>query len=384
MSRRDFGSIRQKDSGRFQARYVDRNGVTRTRTFDTRREAGEHLAEVRADLKRRTWQDPTLGRRRLEAYAEEWLDSRVDLKPTTRQAYAGTLRKHVLPHLGGYALEELSSPLIRSWHAGLARTTSPTPTRQAYALLRTVLNAAVDDEILQRNPCRIRGAGVARTAERPIATLAQIEALADAVYPRYRALVLMAAWTGARWGELIALTRDRLDLSSGAMRIDRQYVYLRAEGDLPARIVLQSPKTEAGRRTVHVPPHLLPTLAAHLLEHVPPGCDLVFPNSHGQPLHRGSFTTVWHRARDKAGLPGFHFHDLRHTGNTLAATTGASTRELMARMGHASMRAAVLYQHATSERDRHLAQALSDLALAQRPPSPVVRQLFADPSAGAG
>ena len=380
MSRRDFGSIRQVRSGRFQARYVDRNGRTRTATFDTKKQAAEHLAEVRADLKRGRWQDPTLARRRFGEYAQEWLDSRVDLKPTTRQQYAGTLRRHVQPHLGGYALEELTSARVRNWYAALARSTSATPTRQAYALVRTILNTAVDDEILLRNPCRIRGAGVARTAERPIATLAQVEALAEAVYPRYRALVLLAAWTGARWGELIALTRDRVDLTAGQIRIDRQYVLLKAEGDLPARVVLQSPKTEAGRRTVHIPPHLLPVLAAHLLEHVPPGCELVFPNDKGEPLHRGSFTTVWHRARDRAGLPGFHFHDLRHTGNTLAATTGASTRELMARMGHASMRAAVLYQHATSERDREIAVALSELALQRRPPANSVVRLF--PAAG--
>lgn len=242
----------------------------------------------------------------------------------------------------------------------------------------------MDDEILLRNPCRIRGAGVARTAERPIATLVQVEALAQAVYPRYRALVLLAAWTGARWGELIALTRDRVDLAAGQMRIDRQFVLLKAEGDQPAWVVLQSPKTEAGRRTVHIPPHLLPVLAAHLLEHVPPGCELVFPNDKGKPLHRGSFTTVWHRARERAGLPGFHF-DLRHTGNTLAATTGASTRELMARMGYASMRAAVLFQHATSERDREIAVALSELAQQRRTPSTSVVRLFAvDDGKGAG
>lgn len=88
---------------RFQARYVDRNGKTRTISFDSKKEASEHLAEARADLKRGRWQDPKIARRRFGEYANEWLDSRVDLKPTTRQQYAGTLRKHVLPHLGGYA-----------------------------------------------------------------------------------------------------------------------------------------------------------------------------------------------------------------------------------------------------------------------------------------
>ena len=292
------------------------------------------------------------------------------------------LRRYLIPDLGGIALEDLTPARVRRWYADLSSRAKPTPTRQSYALLRTILNTAVDDEVLLRNPCRIRGAGVPKHGERPIATIDQVEALADAVYPRYRALVLLAAWTGARWGELIALTRDRVDLGNGRMRIDRQYVFLKADQSGPARVVLQSPKTEAGRRTVHIPPHLLPVLAAHLLEHVPPGCDLVFPNDKGEPIHRAAFTTVWHRARRRAGLPGFHFHDLRHTGNTLAATTGASTRELMARMGHASMRAAVLYQHATSERDLEIAQALSDLATCRRTPATSVVRLFSDPHRG--
>ncbi len=376
MSRREFGNVRQVTNRRWQARYTDRNGRTRSRTFGSRKEAVQHLAEVQADLARGRWLDPELGQSRFGEYAQEWLAARVDLKVTTAQAYAYTLRRHLIPELGGYAMEELTAARVRSWYARMALTTAVTPTRQAYALLRTICNTAVDDEVLMRNPCRIRGAGVPRSGERPIATLAQVDGLADSVLPRYRALVLLAAWTGARWGELIALTRDRLDLDAGRMRIDRQYVLLNSAPEGGSRLVLQTPKTAAGRRTVHVPPHLLPVLAAHLLEHVPPGCELVFPNGKGEPLQRDAFAKGWERARNLAGLPGFHFHDLRHTGNTLAATTGASTKELMARMGHASMRAAVLYQHATSERDHEIAVALSALAQRQRRPSTAVVQLF--------
>jgi len=79
-----------------------------------------------------------------------------------------------------------------------------------------------------------------------------------------------------------------------------------------------------------------------------------------------------------AGLDaGFRFHDLRHTGNTLAAATGASTKELMSRMGHASPRAALIYQHATSYRDAVIAAALSDLVEgAAQAPVPVVSSLL--------
>ena len=103
----------------------------------------------------------------------------------------------------------------------------------------------------------------------------------------------------------------------------------------------------------------------HLDTWTTPGSPVIFPNSKDQPIRRASWRSVWLLARDKAGLPHFRFHDLRHTGNTLAAATGASTKELMARMGHASMRAAVIYQHATTDRDAAIATALSQLAVGE-------------------
>jgi integrase len=182
-------------------------------------------------------------------------------------------------------------------------------------------------------------------------------ALAEAVPPRYRAFVLTATWSSARWGELVALTRDRLDLLDGTMRVDRQLVELRG-----CRLQPDTPKSEAGVRSIHLPPHLIPELEHHLATFVPAVCTYVFPNSKGEPIKRSSFRSVWLLARSKAGMPTIRFHDLRHTGNTLAAATGASTRELMARMGHSSMRAALIYQHATKDRDAAIAAALSHLA----------------------
>ena len=157
--------------------------------------------------------------------------------------------------------------------------------------------------------------------------------------------------------ELVALSRDSLDLERGTLTINRQYVELR-NGSL----VLDTPKTAAGVRTVHIPPHLIPELSQHLATWTTPSSPVIFPNSRDQPIRRASWRSVWLLARDKAGLPQFRFHDLRHTGNTLAAATGASTKELMARMGHASMRAALIYQHATTDRDAAIAAALSALA----------------------
>ena len=106
----------------------------------------------------------------------------------------------------------------------------------------------------------------------------------------------------------------------------------------------------------------MPELAAHLDEYVEQHADaLVFVGAKGARLRRSNWAVLWKKATEKVALPGLRLHDLRHTCNTLTAATGASTRELMHRMGHASPRAALRYQHATRERDEVIAAALSDL-----------------------
>ena len=123
------------------------------------------------------------------------------------------------------------------------------------------------------------------------------------------------------------------------------------------------PKTKAGRRTVAIPPHVTLEVEAHLAERVgllPTRC--VFPAAEGKGyLRRSNFTRrVWKPATKKVGV-SLHFHDLRHSGLTWTAATGATLAELMRRAGHASPRAALIYQHATEDRDRILAHALSEL-----------------------
>jgi integrase len=366
--RRRFGRVRKLPSGRWQARYSTPDGRDHSApdTFATKTAADRWLAGVETDIARGQCVDPRAGQLLLSTYAQSWLAARADLKVRTRELYQWLLGKYVLPHLGHLPLDQLSPTAVRAWHASLLGAGAPTPPRQAYALLRTILNTAVADELLTRNPCLVRGAGVARSAERSVATLTQVQALAEAVPARYRMLILLAAWSGARWGELVALNRDSIDLERGTMRIDRQYVELEDNS-----LVLDAPKSAAGVRTVHIPPHLVPALWAHIEEHAGPS--LIFTAGKGDPLSRAGFRSTWVKAREKAGLPDFRFHDLRHTGNTLAATTGASTKELMARMGHASMRAALIYQHATADRDASIAAALSRMATEHEGAEPSLR-----------
>jgi integrase len=122
------------------------------------------------------------------------------------------------------------------------------------------------------------------------------------------------------------------------------------------------PKSAAGRRTVTVPAAIREDLRLHLRDYVADHPDaLIFAGARGASLRRSGFQTQsrWAQSVAQAGLPGFHLHDLRHTGNTLAAGTSASLADLMARMGHGSARAALIYQHAIQQRDTVIADALS-------------------------
>jgi integrase len=240
---------------------------------------------------------------------------------------------------------------------------------KAYRLLKAILGTAVTDEILGRNPCVLRGASVERTPERVPPTLEQAYAIADALDPRWRMLVVLAVWSGLRWGELTALRRRSIDLSAGQISVTEQSV------QTSGQVTLGPPKSEADRPTVHLTPHVLPDVADHLGRWVSPRWvspepdAWLFTGPKGAPLTRTSFSHHWTRARKAAGAPGVRFHDLRHLSATLAATVGATTRELMSRMGHCSPRAALIYQHAVADRDRHVAEALSSLHTPTAPAS---------------
>ena len=175
----------------------------------------------------------------------------------------------------------------------------------------------------------------------------------------------MAAFASLRWGEVTALRRCDLDMAAGTVRVRAAFTE-QSNGQM----ILGPPKSRAGLRTVRIPSAILPDLAAHLADHTGTHPDaLVFTGIQGGPLRRSGFNKLsgWPRVVTGMGLPGLHFHDLRHTGNTLAADMGVSLRTLMARMGHDTERAALIYQHKSATADRQIAVGLDVLLRVSRP-----------------
>ncbi|MFD0063259.1 tyrosine-type recombinase/integrase [Streptomyces sp. NPDC056690] len=364
--RRRFGSVRKLPSGRFQARYRVPDGLMRTadKTFATQTDADRWLVKQEAKILDGDWKNPDV-KIAFGDFAEAWFKDR-DYAATTRERNAVVLNRYILPTFSAVSLREITTPQVRRWRTDLVEAgVGAASVAKAYQVLRAILHTAVDDGLIERNPCRIKGAGSVTHTERPFLSVPEVYRLADAVPSHCRALILLAAFCALRFGELAALQRRDIDLETRTVSVRRAYAETRAEG-----LIVKAPKSAAGVRTVAFPASLSEDLAYHLAEYADAGrTGLVFVGARGGVLRRNNFRRIWLRALAATGLGDVHFHDLRHTGNTLAATGGASTRELMHRMGHSSVRAALVYQHLVNGRDHVIADYVDgQIRKVKRPP----------------
>ncbi|MFC8594671.1 tyrosine-type recombinase/integrase [Streptomyces atroolivaceus] len=363
--RRTFGAVRKLPSGRFQARYPGPDGVMRPapETFETARAADGWLAEKQTEIRRGDWQDPDAGAVDFREYALLWVKERR-LSQTTEELYRRLLRLHILPAFADLDLDQITAPRVRSWRSErLDATGAETTVAKSYRLLKAILETAVEDELIRRNPCRIRGAGKETAAERPVATIDQVDALADALGPRWRLMVYLGAYGPLRPEEQAELRRKDIDLDNLTVRVRQAAPELttgrRAEGPT---------KSEAGKRLVVLPAFLRADLRRHLDWYAEKGADgLLFVGEKGKPFRRSTFGRKWRAARSKVGLPdGFRFYDLRHTGHTLTTRSGATLKDTMVRAGQSTERAALIYQHSDLERQREVAAGLDQLVRARR------------------
>jgi integrase len=371
-------------------------------TFATKADATVWVDLQRADQVRGLWQatatatasTPALAlARRVEVrtvgeYVQEWITRHPSARPGTKELYAGLLRTCLVEDLGRVPVTDLTAEMVRRWHFELGERLAADADRrraallakgrrlsnasvsdgrtrqaQAYRLLRAAMSTAVTDGVIDTQPCRIRGAGTPRAALGRVPDLAdrllspvQVAEVADAMPPRYRALVLAAAWSGLRQGELMALTRADLDLDKMPAIVRVRRSVRRSES---GTVRTDLPKTPASIRTVSLPVPLADVLAAHLAEFVGPEPDAaLFRTATGTLPARSNLSTTFGRALVTAGAPQVRFHDLRHVAQVYAAEAGATLPELMARLGHATPAAALVYLHARTDRDQALTDAL--------------------------
>src|SRR5689334_18557783 len=158
--KRKFGSVRKLKSGRFSASYLGDDGIRRFAddTFPDETSADVWLAVKRAELIRGDWLDPDLGRELFDKYATQWIREHK-LGPRTREEYERIYRVYVKPGLGRREIAQIKPNVIRTWRSDLLDAgRSEDAAAKAYRLVRAIMSTAVDDEVIRRNPCRIKGA----------------------------------------------------------------------------------------------------------------------------------------------------------------------------------------------------------------------------------
>jgi integrase len=373
MSKPSVGDVRKLPSGRWQARYTYPDKVRRPAgfTFLTKRDATEWLSARHTDVIRagdewpRLLATPKAGLVFSE-YARGWIARReVKGRPIaewTRVRYVSLFEKHLNPSFGQLPLTSITRELVQQWYSGLL-TDHPTTRAHAYSLLRAIFRTAARERLVPESPVDIEGAGSAgRKRAIRIATIAELETIVQAMPDPLRLAVLLGSWCALRYGEVAELRRSDVlvrENGSVAIHVQRGVTWPQSA----TKPLVGPPKSDAGIRTVAVPPHIAASVREHLRDHAQWGRNgLLFPSKGGAQIHAAAFHKTWARAREAAGRPDLRFHDLRHTGLTLAAQSGATIGELMLRAGHSTPAAAMRYQQASAERDQAIAERMSKMA----------------------
>jgi integrase len=333
---------------RYEVRLRGPDGKAISKTFPRRDAAARWEREKLRERDRGEWVEPSAGRLTLSEYAEQWERQVVHLEQSTRRIYSDNLRLHIVPDLGDVPLGRLTTELLREWLSALMAkpntrrkmaddeaprpALSPASVHQAYRTLHRVLETAVDDDRIGRNP--LAGVKPPKVAKHEMRFLThdEVRSIIEVIDERYRALVLVASYCGLRAGELRGLRRRNVDLLTRSMTVSQQLI------DGPTGPTFGDLKTAASRRSVPIPLTVATALQHHLDNFSQPGPDgLVFPGPAGGPLRLEHFRRrQWAPACTKAGVGHLRIHDMRHTCASLAIAAGADLKVLQRMLGHAS------------------------------------------------
>lgn len=355
----------------WRAHYRAPNGKQRNRTFARKVDAERFLTTIENSKLTGAYIDPSLSRLTVGEWAERWLAGQAQLKPSTRERYAGILRMHVEPTWGKVRLADVSHADIQAWIAGLTTLRSPATVRKIHRVLSMVLGLAVKDGRIARNPADGINLPRAVLPEHLYLTHEQVERLAAAVAEpygegsrapyvdraaarSYRLVVLFLAYTGVRWGEMAALRVRRIN-------------FLRRRASIVESVTLVKGVPTWGtpkghdRREVPLPRFLVDELATHVAGKGPD--DLVFTGVKGGPLRSKVFQeAALTAAAERIGVPGLSPHKLRHTAASLAIASGANVKVVQQMLGHKSATMTLdLYGHLFADQLDDVANAL-DLA----------------------
>jgi integrase len=351
---------RLTDSGavRWDVRLRSPNGRQYKRTFRTRKEAERFQATELADRSRGNWIDPAAGRTTLSVWFEEWFaTNRSAWRASTASRNEVGIRRHWIPRLGDRELAAITPRHVQRVVNELVEDFAPTTVRSYYGSFRSLMGAAVDMELIGRNPCRGIRLPVAKAKEKRVLTPPELHRLADAVGPQWRAMIYLAGVMGLRFGEVAAVRVGDVDLEGGRVTITR------AVSEAGGRIVISEPKTTASIRALNLPDQVVGEIRRHIaLLELEGAEELLFADQFGGPLRASNFRgRVFVPAVERAGLDGLTFHGLRHSAATIWMASGADARTVQHLLGHADPSLVLkLYAHAADDAVRRGAERAAE------------------------
>jgi integrase len=373
---RGWGWIRQsgRRTKRWHASYIGPDGARHKApgTFAMKIDAEGWLARERRLIDLNAWTPPSQRAAQerargvtLAEYGPPWIEQRTvrgePLKARTRIHYEKLFAEHIKSTpLGTTPLAHLTTEAVRAWHS-TTLVDKPTYRSHAYQLVHAMLATAVSDGHLSINPAQIRGAGSSATKKTAVVLdVAEVGQLADAINDRYKALVMISAWCGLRWGEVTELKRKDFTADCSVITVERGVVHR------DGKCLVDTTKSRKGRKVV-TPPHIRPAIKYHLKNYVAKAPDaLVFPADRSCHLSDKTFRRYYTAAlnsigRDGKKKPRPSIHDMRHFAGTQTARVG-NLVETMGRLGHSTSKASLIYQGVVNGRDVEIAEGLSKLA----------------------
>ena len=332
------GSIHRETNGRWRARYRNPEGRDRSRSFDRRIDAEKFLTSIEHSKLTGSYIDPSAGKVTFKSYAERWRCNQVHRKATEAQVETN-LRLHVYPQIGHRAIASIHrSEIQRLIKAmidgeGTDRPLAPSTVKTIHAWVGTIFASAVSDRLRADSPCSgVRLPPVEKPRVVPW-EVGRVNAVREAMPPRFRALVVLGAGTGVRISEAIGLTVDRVDFLRRTVTIDRQLV-----GAVDGKPVFGPVKDRKNRpRVIPLPDVVLASLSEHLFRWQAGPDGLIFTNDRNRPIRRTTFSDIWRKAVGPLGVPsGDGYHQLRHFFASLLISHGESVKVVQERLGHAS------------------------------------------------
>lgn len=358
---------------RYRVRYIDPDGRERSACFPDRQkgQADDFLGNIESDKRSGSYLDPTAGQESFTSYANSWLASQT-FEESTREAVALRLKKHILPHLGTHPLARLSPTNIRTWDRAMQKLgLAPSYRQVMFTHIQTILNAAVDDERIRKNPCNASSVKKPQIPPRKVTpwSAERVHAVREALPERYKITLLLGAGLGLRQGEAFGLAVDDVDFLGRSVHVARQVKFV---GQRPCFGNPKGGKT----RDVPLPQSVALALAQHIQSYPPTAVTLPWQRPDGEPTtaklivysrirnvtRRQVFNErIWKPALRRAGVaPATRtdgFHALRHFYASTLLDAGESITALAEYLGHSdpafTLRTYTHLMPTSHERTRH-------------------------------